>query len=40
MTISADVLGILITIATFMVAAAPVLLLVLWMMDKRGGKLW
>jgi hypothetical protein len=40
MNISADALGILITIATLMVAAAPVILLVLWIMDKREGKLW
>ena len=40
MTISADALGILITVATLMVAVAPVILLVLWLMDKRGGKLW
>jgi hypothetical protein len=40
MIISADALGILITLATLMVAAAPVILLVLWVMDKQGGKLW
>jgi hypothetical protein len=40
MTISADALAILITTATLMVAAAPVILLVLWIIDKRGGKLW
>jgi hypothetical protein len=40
MNISADALGILIIMATLMVAVAPVILLALWMMDKRGGKLW
>jgi hypothetical protein len=40
MIISADALGILITIATLMVALAPIILLALWMVDKQGGKLW
>ncbi|MES9945371.1 MAG: hypothetical protein ABW080_10475 [Candidatus Thiodiazotropha sp.] len=40
MIISADALGILIMIATLMVAAAPVILLVLWLMDKKQGRLW
>jgi hypothetical protein len=40
MIITADALGILITVATLMVAVAPVVLLVLWMKDKKGGRLW
>lgn len=40
MIISADALGILITIATMMVAVAPVILLVLWLIDKKKERLW
>jgi hypothetical protein len=40
MIISANALEILITLATLTVAVAPVILLVLWVMDKRGGRLW
>lgn len=38
--ISSTTLGLLITIATLMVAVAPVLLLVLWFRDRKGGDLW
>jgi hypothetical protein len=40
MIISVDALGLLITVATLVVAAAPIILLVLWVADKRGGTLW
>jgi hypothetical protein len=40
MIISAESLGILIISATVLVAAAPVILLVLWFRDKKGGTLW
>jgi hypothetical protein len=40
MIISATALEILIVTATLMAAAAPLSLLVLWVHDKKGGKLW
>ncbi len=40
MIISVTALEILIVTATLMVAAAPLILLALWVHDKKGGKLW
>ena len=40
MTISPGALGVIIITATVLVAIAPVVLLVLWIRDKRGGRLW
>jgi hypothetical protein len=40
MTVSANVLELLITISTALVAIAPVILVFLWLKDKKGGKLW
>jgi hypothetical protein len=40
MIISPEILNLLIVSATAMVAAAPVILLLLWFRDKKGGILW
>jgi hypothetical protein len=40
MTISYNALDVLITISTVLVAIAPVILVILWFKDKKGGKLW
>lgn len=40
MTISSSALDVLITISTVLVAVAPVILVILWFKDKKGGKLW
>lgn len=40
MTIGVDVLELLILAATALVAVAPVILLVLWFRDRKGGRLW
>lgn len=40
MIVSANVLELLITISTALVAIAPVILIFLWLKDKKGGKLW
>ena len=40
MTISSNALDVLITISTVLVAIAPVILVILWFRDKKGGKLW
>ncbi len=40
MIISVTALKILIVTATLMVAAAPLILLFLWVLDKKGGKIW
>lgn len=40
MTISATALELLITASTLLVAIVPVVLIVLWFKDKKGGKLW
>ncbi|MET0028433.1 MAG: hypothetical protein ABW101_12415 [Candidatus Thiodiazotropha sp.] len=40
MIISVPALEILIVTATLMAAAAPLILLILWVRDKKGGKLW
>ena len=40
MTISPDALDVLITISTLLVAIAPVILVVFWFKDRKGGKLW
>lgn len=40
MTISSNALDVLITISTVLVAIAPVILVILWFKDKKGGKLW
>ena len=40
MIISSNMLGALIVMATVLVALAPVVLIVLWIRDRKGGKLW
>ncbi len=40
MTISQTLLAALITAATALVAVAPVILLLLWIRDRKRGKLW
>ncbi|MEJ2402870.1 MAG: hypothetical protein P8171_01055 [Candidatus Thiodiazotropha sp.] len=40
MIISVTALKILIVTATLMVAVAPLILLILWVLDKKGGKIW
>lgn len=40
MIISPDILGILVVAATVMLAAVPLLLLLFWIQDLKGGKLW
>ena len=40
MTISSNALDVLITLSTVLVAIAPVILVILWFKDKKGGKLW
>ena len=40
MTISASALELLIVAATVLAAVAPIVLLVLWIKDRKGGKLW
>ena len=40
MMISATALEILITVSTLLVAVAPVILILLWLKDKKGGNLW
>ncbi|MET0066647.1 MAG: hypothetical protein ABW076_09935 [Candidatus Thiodiazotropha sp.] len=40
MIISVSALKILIVTATLVVAAAPLILLILWVLDKKGGKIW
>jgi hypothetical protein len=40
MIISPDMLGLLVLAATVMVAAVPVILLLFWIKDFKGGNLW
>ena len=40
MTISASALELLIVVATALAAVAPIVLLILWIKDRKGGKLW
>ncbi len=40
MTASVEFLTGLVTLATIVVTIAPVVLLVLWIRDARGGRLW
>jgi hypothetical protein len=40
MIISPDILGMLVVTATAMVAIVPVILLLFWFKDLKGGKLW
>jgi len=40
MTISAETLELLIVAATALAAVAPIILLILWVRDRSGGKLW
>lgn len=40
MTISPIALELLITTSTLLVAIAPVILIVLWFKDRKGGDLW
>jgi hypothetical protein len=40
MTSSVTVLGVLITVATVLVAVAPVVLLAIWLKDHKEGRLW
>ena len=40
MTISSGTLEILIVAATALAAVAPVILLILWIKDHKGGRLW
>ena len=40
MIISETALAVLITVATALVALAPVVLLVLWIKDRKEGRLW
>jgi hypothetical protein len=40
MTISSSALDMLITVSTLLVAIAPVILVILWLKDRKGGKLW
>jgi len=40
MIASPTLLSVLITAATVVATAAPILLIVLWVVDARGGKLW
>jgi hypothetical protein len=40
MIISAGALELLIVVATGLAAVAPIILLILWVMDRKGGKLW
>lgn len=40
MTVSVAALKLLIMIATGMVAVVPVLLLIFWIKDKKGDRLW
>lgn len=40
MTISSNALDVLIVISTILVAIAPVILVILWFKDRKGGRLW
>jgi len=40
MIISADALELLIVAATALAAVAPIILLILWVKDRKGGNLW
>jgi len=40
MTISPAALELLITASTLLVAVAPVILIILWFKDRKGGDLW
>jgi len=40
MTITSTVLSALITVSTVLVAAAPIILVILWFRDRKGGDLW
>ena len=40
MTVSAQALELLIVSATVLVAIAPLILLIMWIKDRKGGKLW
>jgi len=40
MTITPTVLSTLITVSTVLVAAAPIILIILWFKDRKGGELW
>ena len=40
MTVSADLLQLIIYVATVLVALAPVVLVGLWLRDRKGGKIW
>lgn len=40
MTISSSLLAIIISISTLLVACAPIILIWLWLKDKKGGQLW
>jgi hypothetical protein len=40
MTISANALEVLIVAATALAAIAPIILLILWVRDRKGGNLW
>lgn len=40
MIISAEALELLIVAATILAAAAPIILLILWLKDRKGGNLW
>lgn len=40
MTASASVLGVLVIVATLVTAVSPILLVVLWLRDRRKGELW
>jgi hypothetical protein len=40
MIIPADILNLLIMAATTLVALAPLILVFLWVKDKKGGQLW
>ena len=40
MIIPPDILGALVVVATTLVAAVPIILLLFWIRDWKGGKLW